>query len=254
MLPNREGQRVPDVIFKTRQGEQWVDVSSADLFSNKTVVVFSLPGAYTPTCSSTHLPRYNELATTLKAHGVGDVICMSVNDAFVMNEWSKAQEAENITMVPDGNGKFAEGMGMLVDKSSLGFGKRSWRYSMLVKDGVIKKMFIEPERDGDPFEVSDADTMLRYVDPEAKVPVPVTIFTKPGCPFCARARDMLHEAGMHFEEISLGKAVTSRSLLAVAGAGTAPQVFVGGEKIGGSEALQAWLEKSGKREKAEAEA
>ena len=248
MLPNKEGQRVPEVTFKTRKGEAWLDVTTADLFGGKTVVAFSLPGAYTPTCSSTHLPRYNELAGTLKAHGVDDVICMSVNDAFVMNEWSKAQEAGNVTMVPDGNGKFAEGMGMLVDKSSLGFGKRSWRYSMLVKDGVIKKMFIEPERDGDPFEVSDADTMLHYIAPEAKAPVPVTIFTKPGCPFCARAKDMLREADMHFEEISLGKAVTSRSLMAVAGAATAPQVFVGGEKIGGSEALEAWLRKSGGRE------
>ena len=248
MLPNKQGQRIPDVIFKTRRGDRWVDVNTADLFNGKNVVVFSLPGAYTPTCSSTHLPRYNELAKTLKAHGIDDVICMSVNDAFVMNEWRKSQEAENVTMIPDGNGKFTEGMGMLVDKSSLGFGKRSWRYSMLVKDGVIKKMFIEPERDGDPFEVSDADTMLRYIAPEAKPPVPVTIFTKPGCPFCARAKDMLHEADMHFEEISLGKAVTSRSLMAITGAGTAPQVFIGGEKIGGSEALEAWLQKSDRRE------
>lgn len=241
MLPNKEGQHVPDVTFKTRSGEEWADVTSADLFNGKTVVVFSLPGAYTPTCSSTHLPRFNELATTLKANGVDDVICMSVNDAFVMNEWGKAQEAENITLIPDGNGKFAEGMGMLVDKSSLGFGKRSWRYSMLVKDGIVQKMFIEPERDGDPFEVSDADTMLKYVAPTAKPPLPVTIFTKPGCPFCAHAKDMLKAAGLQYEEISLGKGITSRSLQAVAGAGTAPQVFIGGEKIGGSEALAAWL-------------
>ena len=241
MLPNKEGQHIPDVTFKTRKGDDWADESTADIFDGKTVVVFSLPGAYTPTCSSTHLPRFNELAPTLKACGVDDVVCMAVNDAFVMNEWGKAQEAENIHLVPDGNGKFAEGMGMLVDKSSLGFGKRSWRYSMLVKDGVVQKMFIEPEVDGDPFEVSDADTMLAYLSPDVKAPEPVTIFTKPGCPFCARAKDMLKDAGMAFEEISLGKNITSRSLQAVAGAGTAPQVFVGGQKIGGSEALQIWL-------------
>ncbi|WP_309684583.1 glutathione peroxidase [Polaromonas sp.] len=241
MLPNKEGQQVPDVTFKTRQGEQWVDVKSADLFDGKTVVVFSLPGAYTPTCSSNHLPRFNELAGTLKAHGIDDVICMSVNDAFVMNEWGKAQEAENITLIPDGNGKFSEGMGMLVDKSSLGFGKRSWRYSMLVKNGTIAKMFIEPERDGDPFEVSDADTMLKYVAPEATAPVPLTIFTKPGCPFCASAKSWLKDAGLHYEEIALGKGITSRTLQAVAGAATAPQVFAGGQKIGGSKELQAWL-------------
>lgn len=242
MLQNHEGQHVPNVIFKTRKGDDWEDLTSAQLFQGKRVVVFSLPGAYTPTCSATHLPRFNELAPMLKAHGVEDVICMSVNDAFVMNEWGKAQEADNITLVPDGNGKFAEGMGMLVDKSSLGFGKRSWRYSMLVNDGMVEKMFIEPERDGDPFEVSDADTMLKYLAPDVKPPEAVTIFTKPGCPFCASAKDMLKNAGLPFEEIILGKNITTRSLQAVAGATTTPQVFVGGKRVGGSEDLQKWLQ------------
>ncbi len=132
---------------------------------------------------------------------------------------------------------------MLVDKSDLGFGKRSWRYSMLVKDGVISKMFIEPEKDGDPLEVSDADTLLRHIAPTARVSEPVTIFTQPGCPFCAKAKALLEEAGLHYEEISLGHGISSRSLQAVAGAATAPQVFAGGEKIGRSEALQAWLAK-----------
>jgi peroxiredoxin len=100
MLSNNEGQRVPDVTFKTRQNDQWVDVKTADLFAGKSVVVFSLPGAYTPTCSSTHLPRFNALAKTFKAHGIDDVVCFSVNDAFVMNEWGKAQEAGNITLIP----------------------------------------------------------------------------------------------------------------------------------------------------------
>lgn len=241
MLPNKEGQRVPDVIFKTRRNDEWVDIASAELFDGKTVVVFALPGAYTPTCSSTHLPRYNELAGTLKAHGIDDVICLSVNDAFVMNEWGKAQEAENLTLIPDGNGEFTQAMGMLVDKSDLGFGKRSWRYSMLVRGGVIEKMFIEPEKEGDPFEVSDADTMLNYIAPEAKPPEPVTLFTKPGCPFCARAKTLLQQADIPYEEVTLGNGITSRTLQAVAGAGTAPQVFCGGQKIGGSEALESWL-------------
>ena len=245
MLPNKEGQHVPQATFKTRQNDKWVDVTSAELFDGKTVVVFSLPGAYTPTCSSTHLPRYNELANTLKAHGVDEVVCISVNDAFVMNEWGQAQEAENLTLIPDGNGEFTEGMGMLVDKSSLGFGKRSWRYSMLVKNGIIEKMFIEPEKEGDPFEVSDADTMLNYIAPGAKAPEPITIFTKPGCPFCAKAKSLLREAGLRYEEISLGNGITSRSLYAVSGAGTAPQVFCGGQKIGGSEQLEAWLGQRG---------
>ena len=241
MLSSHEGQRVPDVTFKTRQNDQWVEVTSADIFAGKNVVAFSLPGAYTPTCSSTHLPRFNALANTFKAHGIDDVVCFSVNDAFVMNEWGKAQEAGNITLIPDGNGDFTQGMGMLVDKSDLGFGKRSWRYSMLVRDGVVEKMFIEPEKEGDPFEVSDADTMLRHVAPGALPPEPVTIFTKPGCPFCAKAKAMLKDAGLPYEEITLGNGITSRTLNAVAGAGTAPQVFAGGKKIGGSEALEGWL-------------
>lgn len=241
MLPNREGQHVPNVTFKTRRNNQWVDVSSAELFDGKTVVLFALPGAYTPTCSTSHLPGFNMLAPVFKAHGVDDVICLSVNDAFVMNEWAAAQEADQLTLLPDGNGQFSEGMGMLVDKTNLGFGKRSWRYSMLVKNGVIEKMFIEPEKDGDPFEVSDAETLLRYLSPGTPPPAPVTMFTKPGCQFCAQARALLEKAGMPFEEIAIGKGITSRSLQAVAGASTTPQVFIGGQKIGGHDALQAWL-------------
>jgi glutathione-dependent peroxiredoxin len=180
MFPNRRGQRVPNVTLHTRQSNAWVDVTTDDLFANKTVVVFSLPGAYTPTCSSTHLPGYNELAGIFKQNGVDDIICISVNDAFVMNEWAKDQEADNITLIPDGNGEFTEGMGMLVDKSDLGFGKRSWRYSMLVKDGVINQMFIEPDEPGDPFKVSDAETMLRYINPQAVKPEVVSLFAKVG--------------------------------------------------------------------------
>ena len=147
-----------------------MNVTTDELFAGKTVVVFSLPGAFTPTCSSSHVPGYNALAPIFKENGVDDIICVSVNDTFVMNEWAKDQKAENLTFIADGNGEFTEGMGLLVDKSSLGFGKRSWRYSMLVKDGAIAKMFIEPEVEGDPFEVSDAETMLKYVNPDAKEP------------------------------------------------------------------------------------
>jgi peroxiredoxin len=175
MLPTAqslEGKRVPDVTFKTRVNREWQAVTTDDVFKNKTVIVFALPGAFTPTCSSTHLPRYNELAGVFKANGVDRIVCLSVNDAFVMSAWQQEQEAPNITFLPDGNGEFTAGMGMLVDKSNLGFGKRSWRYSMLVKNGVIEKMFIEPAKEGDPFEVSDADTMLKYISPTAIAPPP----------------------------------------------------------------------------------
>lgn len=241
MFANREGQKVPNVTFRTRKNNDWVQITTDDLFAGKTVVVFSLPGAFTPTCSSTHLPGYNELAKVFKENGVDDIICISVNDAFVMNEWAKDQEANNITVIPDGNGEFTEGMGMLVDKADLGFGKRSWRYSMLVKDGTVEKMFIEPEEPGDPFKVSDAQTMLNYINPEATKPNLVSLFTKVGCQFCARAKKMLDERGMDYEEIVLSKNISTRSLRAVTGATTVPQVFIDGKLIGDSEALEAYL-------------
>jgi glutathione-dependent peroxiredoxin len=241
MLSNRQGQRVPNVTFRTRQNNQWVNITTDELFANKTVVVFSLPGAFTPTCSSTHLPGYNQLANVFKENGVDEIVCISVNDAFVMNEWAKDQEASNVTLIPDGNGEFTEGMGMLVDKSDLGFGKRSWRYSMLVKDGVIDNMFIEPEEPGDPFKVSDAETMLRYINPQAVKPKLVSLFAKVGCPYCARAKALLKEHNLDYEEIVLGKDVTTHSLKAVTGATTVPQVFIDGQLIGGSEALAAYF-------------
>lgn len=175
MLKNIEGNPVPQVTFHVRQNGEWNDITTDKLFDDKTVVVFSLPGAFTPTCSGSHVPRFNELSSTFKMNGVDEIICMSVNDTFVMNEWKKSQHAENITFIPDGNGEFTEGMGMLVNKDDLGFGKRSWRYSMLVKSGVVVKMFIEPDVPGDPFEVSDADTMLDYINPDADRPDDVVI-------------------------------------------------------------------------------
>jgi thioredoxin-dependent peroxiredoxin len=167
---------VPDVTFKTRVRDEsvggenpfrWQDVTTKDLFAGKRVVVFSLPGAFTPTCSTSHLPRYEELYNEIKAQGVDAVICVSVNDAFVMYQWGKSQNAKNVFLLPDGNGEFSRKMGMLVEKDNLGFGMRSWRYSMVVKDMVIEKVFAEAGYEDncptDPFEVSDANTMLAYL-------------------------------------------------------------------------------------------
>lgn len=167
---------VPDVTFKTRVRDEsiggdnpfkWQDLTTDELFANKKVVVFSLPGAFTPTCSTSHLPRYEELYNEFKALGVDEVVCVSVNDAFVMYQWGLKQGRENVFLLPDGNGEFTRKMGMLVDKSNLGFGMRSWRYSMYVENKEIKKVFMEPGFDDncptDPFEVSDADTMLEYL-------------------------------------------------------------------------------------------
>lgn len=168
--------RVPSIIFKTRVRDEsvggpnpfrWQDRTTEEIFGGKRIVLFALPGAFTPTCSSTHLPRYEELYEEFKACGVDEIICLSVNDAFVMFQWGKNLGAKNVSLLPDGNGEFTRKMGMLVEKSNLGFGMRSWRYSMVVNDGKIEKMFIEPDYDDncptDPFEVSDADTMLNYL-------------------------------------------------------------------------------------------
>ena len=244
MLKNIEGQQVPQVTFHTRRDHEWVDVSSDDIFKDKTVVVFALPGAFTPTCSSTHVPRYNQLAPTLKKHGVDEVVCISVNDAFVMNEWRTEQKAFNLSFLPDGNGDFSRGMGMLVEKGDLGFGERSWRYSMLVKNGVIEKMFIEPDVPGDPFEVSDADTMLDYIAPNASKPMDVTVFTREGCPFCVRAKGLLRDAGIDFEELVLNQDYSEATLRAVSAHSTVPQIFINGQHIGGSEDLEDYLDKA----------
>lgn len=168
--------RVPDVTFKTRVRDEtvegpnpyrWQDRTTDEIFSGRRVVVFALPGAFTPTCSSTHLPGYEDNFQAFKELGIDEVICLSVNDAFVMFQWGKAQGVEKITMLPDGSGEFTRKMGMLVDKDNLGFGYRSWRYSMLVEDGEITKLFAEPgyadNCPDDPFEVSDAQTMLDYI-------------------------------------------------------------------------------------------
>lgn len=237
-MENREGQKVPNVTFKTRSEGGWKDITTDDLFKGKKVAVFSLPGAFTPTCSSTHLPRYNDLAPVFNEHGIDDIICLSVNDAFVMDAWAKDQEAENITLIPDGNGEFSEGMGMLVDKTAIGFGKRSWRYSMIVNDGVIEKMFIEPDKPGDPFEVSDADTMLGYLAPAAKPKAGVTIFTKEGCPHCARAKELLVANKLTYTEVP---GMRTNVLQSMGGSGTFPLIFIGGEKVGGADDLETYL-------------
>lgn len=244
-MKNSEGQEVPQVEFQTRDGDNWKTISTDMLFKNKTVIVFALPGAFTPTCSSTHLPRYNELAPVFFENGVDSIICLSVNDTFVMNAWKENQQAENIQFIPDGNGDFSRGMELLVAKNDLGFGDRSWRYSMLVKNGVIDKMFIEPEKPGDPFEVSDADTMLSYINADAVLPLRVTLLSKPGCSHCARARSMLDERSMKYEEIELGSmGVSFSSLAAISGAGTTPQVYIEGEHVGGAEDLALWLKQN----------
>mgnify|MGYP003959446135 FL=1 len=170
---------VPEVTFKTRVRDEsiggdnpfrWQDLSTDDIFKGKRVALFALPGAFTPTCSSTHLPGYEKHYEELKAQGIDEVYCLSVNDAFSMFQWSKQLGVENVKMLPDGNAHFTRGMDMLVKKENLGFGDRSWRYSVLVNDGEIEKVFSEPGKqdncEDDPFTCSDVNTMLDYLKDE----------------------------------------------------------------------------------------
>ncbi len=169
-------KRVPEVIFKTRvrdesvEGEnpfRWQDLSSEEVFSGRTIVIVALPGAFTPTCSSTHLPGFEKKYDELKALGVDEVYCLSVNDAFSMFQWGKNLGIEKVKLLPDGNGDFSRGMGMLVKKENLGFGDRSWRYAMVVKDGEIQRIFEEDGKSDncptDPFECSDVETVIDYL-------------------------------------------------------------------------------------------
>lgn len=180
------GQRLPmEVLFNTRvrcpdldsRGHpnpfKWEAVISGDLFKDKRVILFSLPGAFTPTCSAYQLPGYEENYGFFRSKGVDEIYCLSVNDTFVMNAWFRHQNIKRVKPIPDGSGIFTEELGMLVDKDNLSFGQRSWRYSLLVNDGVIEKVFVE---DGmkhnaadDPYEVSDPATMASYIMNESEV-------------------------------------------------------------------------------------
>ena len=175
-MSNQTLNVVPEVVFKTRVRDEsvegpnpfrWQDVKSEDIFKGKKVVVFALPGAFTPTCSSTHLPGFESKYEQFKDQGVDEIYCLSVNDAFTMYQWGQHMGVKKVKLLPDGSAEFTRLMGMLVRKDNLGFGDRSWRYSMLVEDGKITALFSEPGKcdncPSDPFEVSDADTMLNHL-------------------------------------------------------------------------------------------
>jgi len=165
--------KVPEVTFKTRvqtdesPGFEWKDVTSSNIFAGQRVVLIALPGAFTPTCSSTHLPGYDANYDEILSYGVNEVYCLSVNDSFTMNAWFDHLEVQNVKPIPDGSGDFTRKLGMLVKKDNLGFGMRSWRYSAVVNNGTIEAMFIEPgmmdDCPADPFEVSDAYSMMNYL-------------------------------------------------------------------------------------------
>ena len=167
------GKKIPGVIFRTRVRDEslggdnpyrWQDVESNQYFSNKRVILFSLPGAFTPTCSTYQLPGFEKHFDEFKKKGIDAIYCLSVNDSFVMNAWAKSQNINNVQVIPDGSGEFTRKMGMLVDKDNLGFGRRSWRYAAIVDDGVVEQWFEEPgfedNCDSDPYEVSTPEGLL----------------------------------------------------------------------------------------------
>ena len=156
--------RLPDVTFKCRVAGEWVNKTTEQFFKGKRVVLFALPGAFTPTCSSKQLPKYEEMYKMFIEKGVTDVYCLSVNDGFVMNAWADSLDIKNVKMIPDGNGELTRHMGMLVKKDDKGFGYRSWRYAMIINDGVVERVYEEAGKGDntstDPFEVSKAENVL----------------------------------------------------------------------------------------------
>ena len=153
------GDKVPTAKLKQMTPEGMKDIDSGEFFKGKKVVLFAVPGAFTPTCSAKHLPGFVEKASEFRSKGVDVVACISVNDAFVMNAWGKDQKADGkVQMLADGNGDFTRAVGLELDGSGYGLGKRSQRYAMVVQDGVVKALNVEKPG---AFEVSSAEAMLK---------------------------------------------------------------------------------------------
>ncbi|WP_170371334.1 peroxiredoxin [Ruegeria arenilitoris] len=178
----KTGAKLPDVTFHTRVRDdsiegpnpfRWEDKTTADYFAGKRVILFSLPGAFTPTCSTYQLPGFEDNYEAFKAKGVDEIYCMSVNDSFVMNKWAQDQGLKNVKVIPDGSGEFTRKMGMLVDKANLGFGMRSWRYAAIINDGVVEAWFEEPglmdNCPEDPYGVSSPENLMKHLE-EAQQP------------------------------------------------------------------------------------
>lgn len=244
------GSKIPNVPLQMLNAAKGLQsVSSHEIFANKRAVIFSLPGAFTPTCSTTHVPKYLEYKSLFKKEGVDSISCLSVNDAFVMDAWRKDQGiSDEIQFLADGNGAFTDGMGMLVDKSAIGFGKRSWRYSALIEDLTVVAVFSEPQVEGDPFEVSDAETMLRHLNPAIEIPQPFTLLVRKGCPHCAEAVRTLDERQMPYYTIPVTSggsisdgSIPMSSLESMTGGSTVPQIFHKGKLVGGCDDLKAYL-------------
>ena len=171
---------LPKVKFKVREGDigedggctfsngSWTIKTTDDYFKGKKVILFSLPGAFTPTCTSTQLPGFENNIDKFKEHYIDEIYCMSVNDSFVMNAWANKEGIKNVKVIPDGSGVFTKGMNMLVKKDDKGFGERSWRYAAIIDNGVVEKMFEEPGKEdncaSDPYGESSPETVMKYLN------------------------------------------------------------------------------------------
>ena len=168
----KEGYVIPEVQFQFRESGEFVTRTSSELFNGKRVVIFSLPGAFTPTCSAYQLPGFEEKYEEFTALGIDAIYCVSVNDGFVMNAWAQDQNIEKVKLIPDGNAYFTRSMGFLVNKSNLGFGDRSWRYAAVVDNGIIEKLFVEngqrDNADTDPYEATTPEAVFEYVKTTVK--------------------------------------------------------------------------------------
>jgi peroxiredoxin len=165
------GEKLPQVNFRVRSLGEWQDTNTDTYFKDKKVILFSLPGAFTPTCSNQQLPGFEKLANVFKEHGIDEIYCMSVNDSFVMNAWADKQKLENVKVIPDGNGEFTEKVGMLCSKRDKCFGDRSWRYAAIINDGVVEKVFEEPGKADDvttdPYGESSPENVLKFLQATA---------------------------------------------------------------------------------------
>jgi peroxiredoxin/glutaredoxin len=236
-----EGERVPDVELAQLTDGKVEKFRSRDLFKGKRIILFALPGAFTPTCSTAHVPGYVAQLKEFRDAGVDDIVCLSVNDPYVMEAWQQSEKAQGIHFAADPFAEFTRAMGMDIDNRDALLGTRSWRYSMFVEDGTIQKMFIEPDVPGDPFQVSDADTMLKFVSPGRRTLGPVMLLARHGCRHCQRAKALLKERGIPYEAIHLGDELTMQGVKAASGVATVPQVFIDGKLIGGADQLEHFL-------------
>lgn len=238
--PSRAGSMIPDVELAELRDSVLVRLRSPSLFDNKRIVLFALPGAFTPTCSTDHVPGYVSLVEEFRKARVDEVICLSVNDPYVMDAWQKSQNAAGVRFIADPLGAFTQAMGMLTDQGPA-LGSRSWRYSMLVNSGVIETMFIEPDVGGDPFGVSDAQTMLTHLDPNYTDKTRAFLLARHGCPHCARAKKFLEDANISYEAIHIGDELSMRGVKAAAWTAKVPQIFIDGKLIGGADQLERHL-------------